>query len=173
MKQLLLIVTMVILISCGATVNYDYDTKTDFSVYKTYDFYPNISSSLSELDNIRVMKTTDSILQLQGFIKSQSPDFLINFFAKEFITQSSTTIGFGVGGGGHNGGVGVSGGVPIGGDEIKQQFTFDFIDYKNDELIWQAVGEDVLKVKAKPAQKDDYYFNLISKILKGYPPEKK
>jgi len=173
MKHLLLIVATAILISCGATVNYDYDTETDFSGYKTYDFYPNISSNLSELDNARVIKSTDSILQLRGFTKSNSPDFLINFFASEFITKSSTTIGFGVGGGGHNGGVGVSGGVPVGGNEINQQLTFDFIDEKTDKLIWKAEGNDVLKVKANTAQKDAYYFSLISKMLKGYPPKKK
>lgn len=168
-----MLIASVILISCGASVNYDYDTKADFSKYKTYDFYPNISSNLSELDNARVIKSTDSILQLRGFVRSESPDILINFFASEFITQSSTTIGFGVGGGGHNGSVGVSGGVPVGGNEINQQLTFDFIDEKADKLIWKAEGNDVLKVKANSAQKDAYYFKLISKILKGYPPKKK
>ncbi len=172
MKYFLLVAT-VILISCGATVNYDYDTQTDFSAYKTYNFYPNISSNLSELDNARVIKSADSILQLRGFVKSETPDFLINFFVSEFISQSSTTIGFGVGGGGHNGGVGVSGGVPVGGNEINQQLTFDFIDEKTDNLIWKAEGNDVLKVKTNSVQKDAYYFSLISKMLSGYPPKKK
>jgi len=173
MKYLLLLVFTAILISCGATVNYDYDTQTDFSEYKTYNFYPEIDSSLSELDNVRIVKAIDSILQLRGFTRNQDPDFLINFFAKEFITQSSTTIGFGVGGGGHNGGVGVSGGIPVGGDEIKQQLTFDFIDKKADKLIWKAEGDDVLKVKANSSQKDAYYFSLINKMLNEYPPKKK
>ena len=173
MKYLLVLIISVILFSCGASVNYDYDTKTDFSAYKTYDFYPNISSNLSELDNARVIKSTDSILQLRGFTKNNSPNFLINFFASEFITQSSTTVGIGVGSGGHNGGVGVSGGMPVGGNEINQQLTFDFIDEKADKLIWKAEGNDVLKVKANSAQKDTYYFKLINKMLKGYPPTKK
>ncbi len=172
MKFTVLIILAVILVSCGATVSYDYDAKTDFSVYKTYDFYPNISSGLSNLDTIRVMKATDSILQLRGFEKNDSPQFLINFFAKEFISQSNTTIGFGIGGGGHNGSVGVSGGVPVGGDIINQKLTFDFIDEKEDKLFWQAVGEDELKVKANSLQKDAYYFELISKMLKGFPPKK-
>jgi len=172
MKHLLLLITSVILISCGATVSYDYDTETDFATYKSYDFYPNISSGLSNLDNIRIIKATDSILQSRGFEKSDSPQFLINFFAKEFTSQSNTTIGFGVGGGGHNGSVGVSGGVPVGGDIINQKLTFDFIDEKGDKLFWQAVGEDELKVKASPSQKDTYYFELISKIINGFPPKK-
>ena len=172
MKLLLFLITVVTLLSCGATVSYDYDTQTNFSEYKTYDFFPNISSGLSNLDNIRIMKATDSVLQSRGFEKSDSPQFLINFFAKEFISQSNTTIGFGVGGGGHHGGVGVSGGVPVGGDIINQKLTFDFIDEKEDKLFWQAVANDELKVKANSSQKDIYYFELISKILRGFPPKK-
>ncbi len=172
MKHFLFLITACILISCGATVNYDYDSQTYFSGYKSYNYYPNISSELSNLDNIRIMKAADSILQSRGFEKSDSPQFLINFFAKEFISQSNTTIGFGVGGGGHNGSVGVSGGVPVGGDIINQKLTFDFIDEKEDKLFWQAIGSDELKVKANSSQKDAYYFELISKILKGFPPKK-
>ncbi len=171
-KFILIFVTSVLLVSCGPTVNYDYDSQTNFSVYKTYDFYPNINSGLSNLDNMRIIKATDSIMQSQGFEKSSSPQILINFFAKEFVSQSNTTIGFGMGGGGNNGSVGVSGGVPVGGDIINQKLTFDFIDEKEDKLVWQAVGSDELKVKANPLQKDDYYFELISKILKGFPPKK-
>jgi len=173
MKQLLLLVATAMLISCGATVNYDYDTQTDFSGYKTYDFYPEIDSGLGELDNFRVMKITDSILQTNGFIKSESPDFLVNFYVKEFVTNSGTTLGIGVGGGGYNGSVGVSGGIPIGGDVYKQKFTIDFIENKADKLFWQAVGNDDLKVKANSIQKDTYYFSLISKMLNGFPPKKK
>ena len=172
MKYLLIMISTVILASCGATVSYDYDTKTDFSRYKTYDFYPNISSGLSNLDNIRIMKATDSLLQSRGFEKSESPQFLINFFVKEFVSNSGTTIGIGVGGGGHNGSVGVSGGIPVGGDIINQKLTFDFIDEKEDQLFWQAVGSDELKVKSSPSQKNDYYFKLVSKIFKGFPPKK-
>lgn len=172
MKYILILISAGILISCGATVSYDYDSQTNFSKYKTYNFYPNISSGLSNLDNVRIMKATDSILQMRGFKKSETPQFLINFFAKEFVSQSNTSIGFGVGSGGHNGSVGVSGGIPVGGDIINQNLTFDFIDEKEDELFWQAVGSDKLKVKANSLQKSIYYFELIDKILIGFPPEK-
>ena len=172
MRLVLIFIVAVLIASCGASVSYDYDTKTNFTLYQTYDFYPNISSGLNDLDNIRIMKATDSILQLRGFVKSESPQFLVNFFAKEFITQSNSSIGIGLGGGGSNGSVGVSGGIPVGGNIINQKFTVDFIDNQNDKLIWQAVATDELRVKASPEQKSSYYFNMISKILKGYPPKK-
>tara|TARA_R110000787_G_scaffold8495_3_gene28672 strand:- start:1538 stop:2056 length:519 start_codon:yes stop_codon:yes gene_type:complete len=172
MKYLLTLVITIVLVSCGATVAYDYDTSTDFSGYKSYNYYPNLKSNLSNLDNTRIIKATDSILLSRGFEKSESPQLLINFFATEFITQSSTTIGIGLGTGGYNGGVGVSGGIPVGGDILKQKITFDFIDNNEDKLIWQAVGNDELKAKANSQQKDVYYYAIISKILKGYPPKK-
>ena len=172
MKYLLILFASVILISCGTTVAYDYDTTTDFSGYQTYNYYPSLKSNLSNLDNARIIKATDSILIARGFLKTESPQLLINFFVSEFLTQSNTSIGIGVGTGGYNGGVGVSGGIPVGGDIIKQKITFDFIDNKEDKLIWQAIGNDDLKVKANSQQKDVYYFTIISKILKGYPPKK-
>lgn len=172
MKYLLILFASAILISCGTTVAYDYDASTDFSGYQTYNYYPNIKSNLSSLDNVRIIKATDSILIARGFVKSESPQILINFFISEYLTQSNTSIGFGVGTGGYNGGVGVSGGVPVGGDIVKQKITFDFIDNKEDKLIWQAIGNDDLKVKANSQQKDVYYFTVISKMLKGYPPKK-
>ncbi len=138
MRYLLLIIITFLLISCGARVSYDY--------------YPIISSNLSELDNIRIMKATDSILQMRGFIKSKSPQFLINFFVKEFISQSNSSIGIGVGTGGSNGSVGVSGGIPVGGNMINQALTFDFIDAKDDKLIWQSVGSDELSVNANSSK---------------------
>ncbi len=172
MKYLITLVVSIVLISCGATVAYDYDTATDFSGYRSYNYYPNLKSNLSNLDNTRIIIVTDLYMLSKGFEKSESPQLLINFFATEFLTQSNTIIGIGVGAGGYNGGVGVSGGIPVGGDILKQKITFDFIDNIEDKLIWQAVGNDELKVKANSQQKDAYYFTIISKILKGYPPKK-
>jgi len=172
MRFILIFITALVVVSCGTAVSYDYDSKTNFASYQTYDFYPNISSNLSDLDNIRIMKATDSILQMRGFIKSDSAQFLINFFVKEFTSQSKSSIGVGIGGGGSNGSIGVSGGIPVGGNIINQQLTIDFIDNQKDELIWQAIGIDELKVKSSPTEKSNYYFNMINKILKGYPPKK-
>ena len=78
-----------------------------------------------------------------------------------------------MGSGGGNVGVGVSGGIPIGGKVVDQQLTVDFIDVVKDELVWQAVAEGEMKDRATPEQKEAYYFSVIQKILKKFPPEKK
>jgi len=172
MKIFSIIFISFLLLSCGTTVNYDYDKETNFTFFKTYNYFSDLDSGLSELDNKRIIKATDSLLALRGFIKSETPQFLINFFAKEGATRPKNTIGIGVGSGGGNVGVGVSGGIPIGGNVIEQQLTLDFVDTTKDELIWHAVSNGEIKEEASPTQKDKHYNKLLNKILKGYPPKK-
>jgi hypothetical protein len=173
MRPLLAILITFLLLSCGATVGVDYDQKTDFSQYQTFNFYPEIDSGLSDLDDQRIIKITDSILRQRGFTRSEEPQFYINFFASEFLSASRSSIGIGVGGGGRNGGVGVSGGIPVGGNVVNQRLTMDFVDAAKDELIWQAVADGELKEKSSAARKESYYWSVLSKIMKKYPPKKK
>ncbi len=159
-----------LLISCGTAVVMDYEKGTDFSKYSTYNYFPNIDSGLNELDNKRIMTVTDSLLQQRGLSRSENPQFLINFFAKEYLSNSRNTIGIGIGGGGGNVGVGVSGGIPIGGKVVNQQFTMDFIDATQDGLFWQGVLESDYKENVRPEERELYYEKIISKILAKYPP---
>lgn len=172
MKTFSFLAFALLLFSCGTTVNYDYDKQTDFSSYTLYTYFPDIDSGLSELDNKIIIKATDSIMALRGFIKNETPQFLINFFVKEGAIRPKNTIGIGVGSGGGNVGVGVSGGIPIGGNVIDQELTIDFVNATEDELIWHAVSNGAIKEKSSPKQKETHYFKLINKILKGYPPKK-
>ncbi|MBT0607459.1 DUF4136 domain-containing protein [Aequorivita echinoideorum] len=172
MKIIYLLLFAAVLTSCGATVAVDYDKQADFSTYNSYNYYPNIDSGLSELDDERIMRVTDSLLQERGFVKTENPSFLINFFARESLSNSQSTIGFGFGSAGGNVGVGVGGGIPIGGRTINQQLTMDFVDFAQDDLVWQAVSDADYKESFSPERKEAYYFSLIEKILSKYPPEK-
>jgi len=161
-----------LLTACGASVAIDYDKQTDFDQYKTYNFFPEIKSGLSELDNNRIIRVTDSLLQQRGFVKSEDSQFLINFFASETVSRSGNTVGIGIGGGGGNVGVGVGGGIPIGGRSINQRLTLDFIDTAKDNLFWQAISDGSFKEKMKPEKKETYYGNVINKMLERFPPKK-
>ena len=162
----------IIIFSCGTAVHYDYEGSTDFSRYNSYDFYSDIESGLSQLDNDRIKRSIDSLLRQRGFVKNNSPDFLINFYASEMIINSGSSIGIGVGGGGGNVGVGVSGGIPIGGNSILQKMTIDLVDREQDKLFWKAIVESKYNEKANPEQKSDHYNRLMLKIFKNFPPEK-
>lgn len=170
MRLFLLIVLTTCLVSCGSAV-VDYDEGANFNAYSTYNYYPTIDSGLSELDNKRIIRAADSLLQLQGMTKSDRPQLYVNFYAKEIITNSRNTIGIGIGGGGRRGGVSVGGGIPIGGREVEQQFTLDFIDVMNDNLVWQGVLDARFKEKASPRQREMHYFKVLQKIVKKYPPK--
>lgn len=171
MKFLTILILSVVLAACGATVAVDYDQQTDFSKYNSYNYFPNIDSGLNDLDDNRIMQITDSLLQQRGFVKSETPQMFINFFARESVSNSRNTIGIGIGSGGGNVGVGVSGGIPIGGRVVNQQLTMDFIDVEKDDLVWQAVAEGEMKERATPQQKEVYYISVIQKILAKYPPK--
>ena len=173
MKTFFLGCCLLFLISCGTTVGIDYDEAIDFSKYTTYNYYPSVDSGLNELDDKRIMHVADSLLQLRGFTKSETPQLYINFYANESLSNSRNTIGIGVGSGGRNGGIGVSGGIPIGGSVVDQQFTIDFIDVSKDNLVWQAVADATYKEKATPQQKERHYVMVLRKILAKYPPNKK
>lgn len=172
MKLLSFLVLSIFLVSCGATVAVDYDKQVDFSTYNSYNYFPTIDSGLNELDDRRIIQITDSLLQERGFVKTETPQLFINFYARESVSNSRNTIGIGVGGGGGNVGVGVSGGIPIGGKKLNQQLTMDFIDVQKDDLVWQAVVDGEMKERATPRQKEEYYFSVIQKILAKYPPKK-
>ena len=173
MKLFSLFIFSIFIISCGVAVSVDYDSNTDFSNYNSYSFYPTLDSGLSELDDIRIIQITDSLMQERGFIKSETPQLYINFYVHERISHSRSTLNVGVGSGGGNVGVGVSGGIPIGGRTINQELTIDFIDVQKDDLVWQAVADGEMKERSTPQQKEEYYFGVIQKILKKYPPKGK
>ena len=172
MFRFFFLTAVLVFVSCGTTVNYDYEKETNFSKYRAYTFYHNLDSGLNELDDKRIKRAIDSMMPLQGFTKSDYASFYINFHTTEGVARSRNTLGVGIGSGGGNVVVGISGGIPIGGNVIEQIVTFDFIDALTDTLIWQAVGKCELKEKSSPEQKDQHYRKLIAKMLKGFPPKK-
>lgn len=173
MKILSVLLVSMFLISCGASVAVDYNEQSDFSQYTTYNFYPSIESGLNEMDNGRIMHIADSLLQQRGFIKSDAPQLFVNFYARESVSNSRSTLGIGIGGGGGNVGVGVNGGIPIGGRTVEQELTLDLIDVEKDNLVWQAVAIGEMKERATPEQKEAYYVTILQKIISKYPPHKK
>lgn len=173
MKYLGMIFMLVLVISCTAPrVVYDYDKNIDFTTYKTYNFLPNIETGLSELDEKRLFRQTDSILKSRGFVRTATPDFYINVQASAFESDRNGGVGVGVGGGGRSVGGGVSIGIPIGSNKLNQQLVFDFVDVRKDELYWQAVAEGYYKEKATPEQREAYFRTILLKVLEKYPPKR-
>ncbi|WP_353778890.1 DUF4136 domain-containing protein [Winogradskyella sp. 3972H.M.0a.05] len=171
MKTLKLLVLSLVLVSCGATVNYDYDKKTDFTKYKTYNYFSDIKSGLSELDMKRLLNELDAAMQARGFQKSDDPDFYIDIKSSEYQNNNGSNVGVGVGGGGRNVGGGISIGLPIGSSKLSRQIILDFVDKDRESLFWQAVSESSYNPNATPEKREANFKALVEKILSKYPPK--
>ncbi len=159
--------------SCNAPhAVYDYDQKVQFEGIDTYQIYPDLVSKLSQLDEQRLLSILTSQMATKGFTTAEIPEIFVNFYTSEYETPSRNNVGIGIGGGGGNMGVGVSGGFPIGGNETYLKLTLDFIDAKNDSLIWQAVVESSFNKNASPQDRQAQLKAMVDKALKGYPPKK-
>jgi len=170
MKYIFPFLAFLVLLSCvGPKVVYDYDTKKDFSIYKTYNYYPELKTGLSDLDNKRLLSATDSIMKSKGFQLSDAPQLYINFKSKQYETPSNNRVGIGIG----NGPINIGGSIPFGGPDQHIQLTMDFVDVAKDELIWQAEVDDVQNSSYTPENRVGFFYVMMQKVLSKYPPEKK
>ncbi len=174
MRIITTLLLALLLVSCGAISTVDYDAETDFSGFTSYQFYSDIDSGLSQLDDKRIMMAIDSSFQKRGFKRTYDCKFYVDFVARESISNSRNSLGIGIGSGGGNVGVGVSGEIPIGGRVINQQLTIEITDATIDQkLVWQVLIDGELKENTTPEQKEAYYIAEIDKALKKFPPKKK
>ena len=102
-----------------------------------------------------------------------NPDFFINIISKISEAKNNNTIGIGIGSGGRNGGFGISGGIPIGGKKLNEEFIIEFVNAKTDEIIWEGILNSTIKEKRKPEEKEMHFKEIIKKIVEKYPPKKK
>lgn len=174
MKAFKLLILTLLVSSCSSVrVNYDYDKQIDFSSYKTYNYYSDLETGLSDLDSKRLLNILDDALQSKGLSLSENPDFYINIQSSEYENVQRNTVGVGLGGGGRNVGGGVSVGIPIGQSKLSRQIIFDFIDEEGKGLFWQAVTESNYNPKASPEKRELNLETIVNKIIAGYPPERK
>lgn len=171
MKKVLILFLIVFISSCAPIyVNYDYEKSTDFNKYKTYNYYSDIETGLSELDTNRLLNVLDVQMQAKGFLLSESPDFYVNIISSEYENANRSTVGVGVGGGGRNAGGGVSIGLPIGQSKMNREIVFEFIDEDGIGLFWQAVSESGFSQNASPEKREMRLSKIVNKVLLGFPP---
>lgn len=172
MKNFRCILLAMLLMSCGAVVNYDYEKSTDFTQYKTYNYFDDMQTGLSQLDNKRLMRAIDAKLAKMGLTRAENPDFFIDIQSQDVMNRSNSSVGVGAGGGGRGGFGGVSVGIPIGSNQNTRQIIIDFVDKaQNEKLFWQAISESSYKPNASPEKREEAFVKLVEKIFSGYPPK--
>ncbi|MFS4456451.1 DUF4136 domain-containing protein [Maribacter sp. 2304DJ31-5] len=174
MKYLASIFLLLLFISCGSVrVNYDFDHKTDFSSYTTYNYFDDMATGLNELEEKRLLKAMDITLRSKGLLFSEEPDILIDIKSTIYRSRPNNTVAVGLGGGGRSVGGGVSVGLPVGAPNIKRELRLDLVDATKDMLIWQAVSVSGYKENNPPALKEQKMQELIIKIFDKYPPKQR
>jgi len=175
MKIFKIALLVLFITSCSSiNVNYDYERGTDFTKYKTYNYYSDLETGMNELDSKRFIEALDTKLQAKGHTKSETPDFFINIQSNEFQeAQQSSSVGVGVGGGGGNVGGGISVGIPIGQSNINRRIVIDFIDENGNGLFWQAISDSGYNPKSSPEKRKASLIAIAEKVLLQYPPEQK
>jgi hypothetical protein len=149
----------------------DYDTKVDFTSYKTFAFYKKgiDKASVSDLDKKRIMRAVEAELVAKGFNKSANPDILVSIFTKsrEQVNVSDNNIGIGWGWG-YN--PWFYGRTNININQYTEGTLFiDFIDKKTNELIWQGIGSGAMKM-SNIEKKEERINEFVYKIISTYPP---
>ncbi len=169
-----MILLLAVVTSCAPIyVSYDYDKTVDFSKYKTYKYFGDMETGLSELDTRRLLNALDAKMQANGFTIGDNPDFLIDIKSEVFQNVQQQTVGVGVGGGGRNVGGGISIGLPIGQTNMSRQISIDFVSEKSKGLFWQAVSESGFNPNATPEKREERLIAIVEKVFRKYPPKRK
>ena len=170
--KLLFLLCLVMLTSCSSVrVVSDYDTKVDFTSYKTFAFYKKgiDKASVSDLDKKRIMRAVEAELVAKGFSKSANPDILVSIFTKsrEQVNVSDNNIGIGWGWG-YN--PWFYGRTNININQYTEGTLFiDFIDKNTNELIWQGIGSGAMKM-SNIEKKEERINEFVYEIISTYPP---
>lgn len=172
MRNCKIIVIALLIVSCAPIyVNYDYDRQADFAKYKTYNYYSDLETGLSDLDTKRLLYIIDTKMKSIGFSLSDTPDFFINIQSIEYSNVQRNSVGVGVGGSGRNVGGGISIGLPIGQAKVNRQITIDFIDENGKGLFWQAISESSFNPNASPEKREERLKTIVEKVFSKYPPK--
>ena len=158
--------------SCSAIkVSADYDTKTDFSKYKTFAFYKKgiDKVEISDLDKRRILTAVESEMLAMGFTKSDNPDLLVNIFTKTVqkvdIYENNYYYGWYPWYYGPNFGTQVS-------KYTEGTLFIDLIDANKKELAWQGIGSGALNTTGNVDKKEEKIKEFVKEIMTQYPPGK-
>ncbi len=172
MRAFKYILILFLFTSCGTIVNYDYEKSTDFTNYKTYNYFDDMETGLSALDNKRLIRVIDFKLKTMGLTRSDNPNFFIDIKSEDVQNRNSPNVGVGVGGSGRSVGGGISVGLPLGGNQKTRELVIEFVDDSKGGMFWQAVSESTYRSNASPEKREAKFKTLVEKIFEGYPPKK-
>lgn len=160
------------LMSCTSVkVITDYDSKTDFTQYKTFAFYKKgiDNARISDIDKRRIMRAIETELLAKGLKKSANPDVLVSLFTKSRKRVDVNDFGnyyhpfnnffypyyYGTN--------------PIHISKYTEGTLFiDLIDKNKKQLIWQGIGSGYLS-NNNVTKKEARIKEFVAEIMGKYP----
>ncbi|MFD2200926.1 DUF4136 domain-containing protein [Shivajiella indica] len=173
---LLLLNCMVLACSSPLRVITDYNTKTDFSKFKSFSFYQltDKGPGLSELNQQRIINAIRDEMLKKGFKEDlNNPDLLVN--ATAIVTeekQLTSTNYYNYGGyyRPYRWGPSYAGSTVYSVSELREgSLVIDIIDASSKHLIWQSTGNKEIDTGLKKAETE--IPAAVEKILADFPPQ--
>jgi hypothetical protein len=162
-------------------VRYNFDSKADFSKFKTYKWVDiKGADKPNPLVQKQITDTIEAELAKKGLTKTDSDtaDLLIGYQTavgteKQFSSYN-TGWGYGPGwGGGWYGGGGMTTTTGSTSTIYVGQLDLDMYSSAGKDLVWRATASKTLDPKAKPDKQQKNLTKAVEKLLKNYPPPKK
>jgi len=183
-RSITVLATIALVSGCGSTtkIHSDYDHSIDFSQYKTYNYYspmgienPNYSSLLGQMFRDAI----DAQMLPKGYVKSDSPDLLINVSArledKTKVTTTSSPAMYGGGYYGYRGGMyDPWGGYGYGTSTHVSQYTegtinVDMVDIDQKRMVWEGVAIGRVNEKQKSGELRQDIMDGVAEMFANYP----
>ena len=182
MRIINIIVLALSLSACTSMVNVDYDHATNFNSYKTYKVkttpvrVAEDTRINSRFMQQRVVSELNKTLKTKGFksqSNNQSFDVQYHLDIKQSLeTQDSGIVSLGIGSYSHHSSIGFGFNIPVGEASSIDLLvlTIDMVSSKSKELIWRGSLGYPLYEGATPETYTMLIKDLVTGILKVYPP---
>ena len=164
---------LVYTISCSTvTVNYDYDTKTDFADLQTYDWLPvPVEAEINSLTVSRVTDAVNTALKAKGLeMTADNPDFLIGMHLGKDKKLSVDNRGYTYAPPSRYWGA-YRGPGPINVYQYEEgTLILDFVAPESKHLVWRGVAKSPLEHAKTPEKREKLINEAVQKIFKKFPP---
>jgi len=158
----------------GQKVATNFDTKVNFSQYKTYHWvdiqgatYPN------QLTDLMIRNAIDSTLKMKGLVRQDSGTVDLYVGYQLTTTQQTQLNTFGTGGGawGYGGGWG-GGGMSTTTTQTLTEGTLavDLYDPTMKQLVWQSTATKTLNPSSNAEKNQANIQKATNKMFQAYPP---
>jgi hypothetical protein len=166
----------------GVDVSHDYDPATDFSGYRSFDWFPGGRQLTGDVEldspliDERIRAALVRTLTSRGYQKvaDRMPDFFVNYHLSVRTRLSNsgmnTHYGVGIGTAGSWGGVGISTGSRVRQYE-EGTLVVDVVDASSRKLVWRGTGSRAIRRDRTPDEATRNINAVVEEILKRFPPQ--